>query len=78
VAGVTSDEPVRRLSGEQVRALKFAAHRQLSRWAKKSQLSEHQQGQRLALKDAVRVLAGEAFAHGCELRPCVVEADGDG
>ena len=78
MAGVTSDEPARRLSGEQVLALKFAAHRQLARWAKKPQLSEHQQGQRLALKDAVRVLAGEAFAHGCELRPSGVEADGDG
>jgi hypothetical protein len=78
VAGVTSDEPARRLSGEQVLALKFAAHRQLARWAKKPKLSEHQQGQRLALKGAVRVLAGEAFGHGCELRPSGVEADGDG
>ena len=75
---MTGDEPARRLSGAQVLALKFAANRQLARWAKKSQLSEHQKGQRLALKDAVRVLAGEAFARGCELRPSGVEADGDG
>ncbi|MGH2941248.1 MAG: hypothetical protein ACRDLN_00515 [Solirubrobacteraceae bacterium] len=75
---MTSDEPARGLSGEEVLALKFAAHRQLARWANKPKLSAHQHAQRSALKGAVRVLQGEAFAHGCELRAPDVEGDGDG
>jgi hypothetical protein len=73
-----SGEPTRRLSREHVVALKFAAHRQLARWANKPRLSEHQHGQRLALKGAVRVLQGQAFAHGCELRVPAPEGDADG
>ncbi|MGH2941367.1 MAG: hypothetical protein ACRDLN_01135 [Solirubrobacteraceae bacterium] len=69
-----SDEPpTPRLSGEQVSALKFAAHRRLARWANKPQLSAHQHGQRSALKGAVQILQDQAFAHGCELR--VPDAD---
>jgi len=67
-----------RLSGEQVSALKFAAHRQLARWSSKPQLSPHQRGQRTALRGAVRVLQDETFAHGCELRVPGAEGDGDG
>jgi hypothetical protein len=63
-----SDASTGRLSGEDVRALKFAAHRQLARLAKKPTLSSHQHGQRNALKRAVGVLQDQAFAHGCELR----------
>jgi hypothetical protein len=63
-----SDEPTHRLSGDQVQALKFAAHRQLARWSNKPKLSPHQQTQRVALKSALRVLQDPAFAHGCELR----------
>jgi hypothetical protein len=63
-----------RLSGEQVMALKFAAHRQLARWSNKPKLSPHQHGQRSALKSAVRILQDQAFAGGCELR--VPDADG--
>jgi hypothetical protein len=73
-----SDELTPRLSGQQVQVLKFAAHRQLARWANKPKLSPHQHGQRSALRGAIHVLQDEAFAHGCELRPRVVEADGDG
>jgi hypothetical protein len=62
-----SDASTGRLSGEDVRALKFAAHRQLARLANKPTLSPHQHGQRNALKRAVRVLQDQAFAHGCEL-----------
>ena len=69
-----SDEPAPRLSGDQVLALMFAAHRQLARWSKKPTLSPHQQGQRSALRSAVRVLQDHAFAHGCELR--APDADG--
>jgi hypothetical protein len=57
-----------RLSGDEILALKFAAHRQLSRWASKPSLSAHQHAQRAALKRAVHVLQDRAFAHGCELR----------
>jgi hypothetical protein len=69
-----SGEPTTRLSAEQVLALKFAAHRQLARWANKPKLSPRQHGQRSALKSAVRILQDQAFAHGCELR--VPDADG--
>ncbi|MGI9099036.1 MAG: hypothetical protein ACR2H2_11210 [Solirubrobacteraceae bacterium] len=55
------------LSGEEVMALKFAAHRQLARWANKRDLTAHQRGQRAALKSAVGVLQDHAFSQGCEL-----------
>jgi hypothetical protein len=58
---------VARLSGEEVVALRFAAHRQLARWSKKPRLSPDQHTRRNALKRAVRVLNDQAFAHGCEL-----------
>ena len=57
-----------RLSGDEVRALKFAAHRQLSRWAKRPRLSPHQHSQRAALRRAVRVLQDDKFAQGCDLQ----------
>jgi len=63
-----SDEPSARLAGDEILALKFAAHRQLSRWASKPGLSAHQQAQRAALKRAVHVLQDRTFAHGCEMR----------
>jgi hypothetical protein len=63
-------EPVaRRLSREQLLALKFAAHRQLARWAKTRQLRPRQQAQRTSLVSAVRVLEDQALADGCELTP---------
>ncbi|MCA1699853.1 MAG: hypothetical protein LC790_13495 [Actinobacteria bacterium] len=55
------------LGGEEIRALKLAAHRQLTRWAKKPTLSPHQHAQRIALKRAARVLQDPALADGCEL-----------
>ena len=64
-----SSASVRRLSGEEIGALKFAAHRQLARWAKKPSLRPRQHAQRHALKRAVTVLQDQAFADGCELRP---------
>jgi hypothetical protein len=69
-----SDQPGSRLSGEQIVALKFAAHRQLARWSNKPKLSPRQQAQRSALTSAVRILQDQAFAHGCELR--VLDANG--
>ena len=73
-----SGEPSTHLSGEHVLALKFAAHRQLARWSSKPKLSEHQHGQRSALKGAVRVLQDPVFSHGCELRVPGAEGDVDG
>jgi hypothetical protein len=63
-----SDAPGGHLSGDDILALKFAAHRQLARWAKKPRLSPRQHAQRNALKRAVTVLQDQAFADGCELR----------
>lgn len=63
-----TDPPARRLSGDEVTALKFAARRQLARWAHKGELSRDQHARRAALARAVRVLQHNAFADGCELR----------
>jgi hypothetical protein len=60
--------PAAQLSSEEILALKFTAHRQLARWAKKPSLSPRQHAQREALKRAIRVLQDGAFADGCELR----------
>jgi hypothetical protein len=62
-----SESTQRRLSRDQLLALKFAAHRQLARWAKSRPLRPRQQAQRSALVSAVRVLEDQAFAEGCEL-----------
>lgn len=62
-----SDQP-RQLSREHVLALKFAAHRQLARWAKSRPLPPRQQARRAALVHAVRILEDPAFADGCDLR----------
>ncbi|MGH2941545.1 MAG: hypothetical protein ACRDLN_02040 [Solirubrobacteraceae bacterium] len=64
---MTDVAPTGRLSGEEVRALRFAAHRQLARWAKKPRLSPDEHARRNALKRAVAALHHEAFAHGCQL-----------
>lgn len=64
-----------RLSGDEILALRFAAHRQLTRWASKSGLSAHQHAQRAALRRAVQVLHDKAFEHGCELRARISEED---
>jgi hypothetical protein len=48
-------------------ALKFAARRQLSRWADKRELSPRQHAQRLALLRALRILEDGAFGTGCEI-----------
>ena len=73
-----SNDPTPRLSGDEVLALRFAAHRQLARWSNKPKLSAHQHGQHTALKSAVRVLHDHALAHGCELRASGAQGDGDG
>jgi hypothetical protein len=69
-----SDLPAGRLSGEEVLALRFAAHRQLARWANKPRLSPDQHARRNALKRAVGVLHEHAFTHGCVLHSADPEA----
>jgi hypothetical protein len=64
---MTDGAPTGRLSGEDVLALRFAAHRQLARWAKLPRLSPDQHARRTALKRAVAVLHDPALAHGCDL-----------
>jgi hypothetical protein len=63
-----STKPAACLSSDEVLALKFAAHRQLARWASRPSLTANQRAQRAALKRAVQALQDKAFAHGCELR----------
>jgi hypothetical protein len=69
--------PAARLSGDEIVALRFAAHRQLSRWAR-PELSEHQHAQRAALRRAVRLLQDKALARGCELRALRTNGSADG
>ena len=60
--------PTQHLSADDIRVLKFAACRQLSRWANRPDLDLHQQAQRATLQHVVRVLQQQAFVSGCELR----------
>jgi hypothetical protein len=70
-----SDEPGPRLSSAELRALKFAAHRQLSRSANR-ELRPRQQARRDALLSAVRVLADDTLRNGCHLQPARGGQDG--
>jgi hypothetical protein len=56
------------LSRDEVLALKYAAHRQLARWAKARPLQPRQRERRSALVAAVRTLEDPILANGCELR----------
>lgn len=71
-----TDRPVDRLRGDEVAALRFAARRQLSRWAAQQKLSPDQRARRAALVRAVRTLERKAFAPGCELRVLGEDLDG--
>lgn len=62
-----SDDQPQRLSRDQILALKFAAHRQLTRWSNNRDLSPHQHAQRTALTHAMHILQDRTLAHGCEL-----------
>jgi hypothetical protein len=64
-----------RLSSEELGALKFAAHRQLSRWANR-ELRPRQQARRDALLSAVRVLADDTLRGGCQLQRTRGDQDG--
>lgn len=58
-----------RLSRDELVALRFAAHRQLTRWAKNRPLRPRQHQQRAALVTALRLLEDQALTNGCELLP---------
>jgi hypothetical protein len=60
--------PARRLTAEQIGALRFAAQRQLARWSNKTGLSAHQRAQRSELRCAADILKDRAFVGGCELQ----------
>jgi hypothetical protein len=62
-----SGAPTPRLSGEEIAALRFAARRQLTRWANRRGLQQDEHARRAALIRASRVLEARAFAEGCEL-----------
>jgi hypothetical protein len=72
-----TDPPAQRLSGNELVALKFAAHRQLARWAHKGDLSRQQHARRAALVRAVRILQDKTFADGCELHAAPSEENTD-
>lgn len=63
-----SDTPAPRLTGDQIIALRFAAHRQLARWSSTHKLGPHQHAQRTELRRAVHVLHDDACVDRCELR----------
>jgi hypothetical protein len=65
---MSSDEPVPRLSRDEIAALTFAARRQITRWSNRRELQPRDQAQRAALIRAVQVMRQRAFANGCELR----------
>lgn len=64
-----------RLSGEELRVVKLATHRQLSKWARSSRpLSARTQARREALLAALRVLDDHRLDDGCHLRPAAAGA----
>jgi hypothetical protein len=63
-----SDAPAPRLSRAEITALTFAARRQLTRWARRTDLQPREHEQRATLIRAVRTLELPALAAGCELR----------
>jgi len=60
-------EPTRYLSGDEMRVLKFAVRRQLTRWANQSNPNADQQAQRATLQQMLHILDDNAFAGGCDL-----------
>jgi hypothetical protein len=60
-------EPMQCLSADEMRVLKFAVRRQLSRWSNKRNPTAEQQAQRAKLQQVLHVLEDDAFAGGCDL-----------
>ena len=60
-------ESPRCLSAEEMRVLKFAVRRRLSRWANRRNPSAEQRAQRATLHRVLHILKDDAFAGGCGL-----------
>jgi len=60
-------EPMHYLSAAEMRVLKFAVRRQLTRWANKRNPNADQRAQRATLQRVLHVLDDNAFAAGCNL-----------
>jgi hypothetical protein len=60
-------EPTQYLSAEEMRVLKFAVRRQITRWANKRHPNAEQHAQRATLQQILHVLQDDAFAGGCSL-----------
>jgi hypothetical protein len=60
-------QPTHYLSANEMRVLKFAVRRQLTRWANKRNPSAEQRAQRATLQRVLHVLDDNAFAAGCDL-----------
>jgi hypothetical protein len=58
-------EPTQYLSAEEMRVLKFAVRRQLTRWASRRDPNAEQRAQRATLQRVLQVLEHDAFAKGC-------------
>jgi hypothetical protein len=59
--------PAHFLSADELRVLKFAVRRQLTRWANRRNPSAEQRAQRDTLQQILHVLDYHAFADGCDL-----------
>jgi hypothetical protein len=59
--------PTHFLSAEEMRVLKFAVRRQLTRWASRRHPNAAQQARRATLQRVLHVLENDAFAEGCGL-----------
>lgn len=63
----TEQQPTHHLSANEMRVLKFAVRRQLTRWANKRNPNTEQRAQRATLQRVLHVLDDNAFAAGCHL-----------
>jgi hypothetical protein len=59
--------PTQYLSADEMRVLRFAVRRQLTRWANKHDLDAGQQAQRATLQQVLNILEDNAFVGGCDL-----------
>jgi hypothetical protein len=60
-------QPTHHLSANEMRVLKFAVRRQLTRWANKRNPNTDQRAQRATLQRVLHVLDDDALAGGCNL-----------
>lgn len=61
------NDPMHFLSADEMRVLKFAVRRQITRWANRRNPTTEQQAQKTTLQQILHVLDDDAFAGGCDL-----------